>query len=125
MVLCIYLVILYSSLILEVKILVFLVILGPLLCVSLPMSTLTAVEVLINGRGRGEWYLPDGTRILSTPLTNFYRTRYTQQVRLSHRNNAMSPTGVFTCVVPNDGYSTMPFTATITIGECNDLLALH
>ena len=74
-----------------------------------------------NGGSRGEWYLPDGTRILNTPDTNFYRTRYTQQVRLNRRNNAMSPTGVFTCEVPNDGDSTMPFTATITIGECNSL----
>ena len=73
-----------------------------------------------NGGGRGEWYLPDGTRILNTPDTNFYRTRYNQTVRLNRRNNATSPTGVFTCVVPNDtDSSTMPFTANITIGECN------
>ena len=70
-----------------------------------------------NGGGRGEWYLPDGSRLLNTPDTNFYRTRYTQQVRLNRRNNAMSPTGVFTCEVPNDADSTMPHTATITIGE--------
>ena len=70
-----------------------------------------------NGGGRGEWYLPDGTRILNTPDTNFYRTRYTQQVRLNRRNNAMSPTGVFTCEVPNDADSTMPHTATIRIGK--------
>ena len=48
-----------------------------------------------NGPSRGEWYLPNETRILNTPDTNFYRTRYTQQVRLNRRNNAMSPTGVF------------------------------
>ena len=40
-----------------------------------------------NGGGIGEWYFPNGTRILNTPDTNFYRTRYTQQVRLNHRNN--------------------------------------
>ena len=74
-----------------------------------------------HGGSRGEWYLPDGTKILNAPDTNFYRTRYAQQVRLNHRNDAMSPTGVFTCEVPNDGDSTMPFTATITIGECNSL----
>ena len=74
-----------------------------------------------NGGGRGEWYLPDGTRTLNTPDTDFYRTRHAQQVRLNRRNDAMSPTGVFTCEVPNDGDSTMPFTATITIGECNNL----
>ena len=73
-----------------------------------------------NGGGRGEWYLPDGTRILNTPDTNFYRTRYNQTVRLNRRNNAMSPTGVFTCEVPNDGDSTMNHTATVRIGECNN-----
>ena len=70
-----------------------------------------------NGGARGEWYLPDGTKILNTQDTNFYRTRYVQQVRLNHGNNAMSPTGVFTCEVPNDADSTMNHTANITIGE--------
>ena len=74
-----------------------------------------------NGGARGDWYLPDETRIINTPDTDFYRTRYTEQVRLNRRNDAMSPTGVFTCEVPNDGDSTMPFTATVTIGECNSL----
>ena len=72
-----------------------------------------------NGESRGEWYLPDGTMIINTPDINFSRTRYTQQVRLIRRNNAMSPTGVFTCEVPNDVDSTMPYTATITISKCS------
>ena len=72
-----------------------------------------------NGGSRGKWYLPDGTRIFNTPDTNFYRTRYAQQVRLNRRNNAISPTGVFTCEVPNDVNSTMPHTANITISECS------
>ena len=71
-----------------------------------------------DGGSGGEWHLPDGTRILNTPDTNFYRTRHKEQVRLNRRNNTMSPTGVFTCEVPNDGDSTV---ATITIGECNSL----
>ena len=70
-----------------------------------------------NGGVRGEWYLPDWTRILNSPDTNFYRTRYNRTVRLNRRNNAMSPTGVFTCEVPNDGDSTMNHTATIRIGD--------
>ena len=72
-----------------------------------------------NGGGRGEWYLPDRTRILNTQNLNFYRTRYTQQVRLYRNKGFLSPTGVFTCEVPNDADSTMPFTTTITIGECS------
>ena len=70
-----------------------------------------------NGGVRGEWYLPDGTRILNSKDTNFYRTRYNRTVHLNRRNNAMSPTGVFTCEVPSDADSTMPFTATIRIGD--------
>ena len=70
-----------------------------------------------NGGSRGEWYLPNGTRIFNTPYTtNFFRTRHNQQVRLNRRNNTMSPTGVFTCEVPNDANRTTPFTASIRIG---------
>ena len=72
-----------------------------------------------NGGGRGEWYLPDGTRILYTTNTNFYRSRYSQQVRLYRNSTAIGPTGVFTCEVPNDADSTMPHRATIRIGECS------
>ena len=77
-----------------------------------------------NGGSRGEWNLPDGNRINNTPDTNFYRTRYTQQVRLNRRNNATSPTGVFICVVPNDADSTMNHTAIITISECSKTVSL-
>ena len=73
-----------------------------------------------NGGSRGEWLDPNRTRILNTPDTNFYRTRYTQQVRLNRRNSATLPTGVFTCEIPNEVDSIMPHTATITISECND-----
>ena len=91
-----------------------------------PGSSLVCVTTNVNtqccrtadGGSRGEWYHPDGTRIPPNVLdANFYRTRYTQQVRLNRRNDAMSPTGVFTCEVPNDGDSTMLYTATITVGE--------
>ena len=98
------------------------VILGLLLYVTLLMSTFSAVEVLmilmevVEESGT----LPNGTRILNTPDANFYRTRHTQQVRLNRRNNAISPTGVFICEVPNDADSTMPHTATIRIGECSN-----
>ena len=87
-----------------------------LVCVTTNVNTRCCTSA--DGGSKGEWLDPGGTRILNTPDTNFYRTRYTQQVRLNRRNNAMSPTGVFTCEVPNDADSTMPFTATITIGEC-------
>ena len=86
-----------------------------LVCVTTNVNTNCCRS--IDGGSRGEWYLPDGTRILNTPDANFYRTRYNQAVRLNRRNNAMSPTGVFICVVPNDADSTMNHIASITISE--------
>ena len=71
----------------------------------------------VDGGSKGEWLDPDGTMILNSTSDDFYRTRYTHQIRLNRRNDAISPTGVFTCVIPNDGDSTMNHTATITISE--------
>ena len=73
----------------------------------------------MDGGSRGEWYLPDRTMINNNQDTNFRRTRYAQQVRLYRKSGAMSPTGVFTCEVPNNMANTMPHTATIRIGECS------
>ena len=88
-----------------------------------PGSSVLCVTTNVNARccrnadggSQGEWYLPNGTRLRYAPDTNFYRIRYTQQVRLYRRNGAISPTGVFTCAVLNN---TMNHTATIRIGEC-------
>ena len=102
------------------------VILGLLLCVTLPMSTLSAVEVKIilveEVEGSGTSQMGPGFSTL--PDTNFSRTRYNQTVRLNRRNNVMSPTGVFTCEVPNDADRTMNHTATITISECSKAASL-
>ena len=71
-----------------------------------------------NGGGRGEWYLPDMSRLIYNTANNFYRARYTHQVRLYRNSAAMSPTGIFICVVPNMA-NTMNHTATVRIGECS------
>ena len=71
-----------------------------------------------NGGGRGEWYLPDMSRLIYNTANNFYRARYTHQVRLYRNSAAMSPTGTFICVVPNMA-NTMNHTATVRIGECS------
>ena len=100
-----------------------------------PGSSLVCVTTNVNaqccrgadnpkGGSKGEWYLPDGTRILNSLVANFYKTRYAQQVRLNRRNDAMSPTRVFTCEVPNDEDSTMNHTANITISECSKTVSL-
>ena len=93
-----------------------------------PGSSLVCVTTNVNtqccrsadGGAKGEWYLSDRTRIVSNPNNSFYKIRYKQQVRLNRKINAMSPTGVFTCEVPNNNMSnTMNHIATIRIGECS------
>ena len=50
-----------------------------LLCVTTNVNTRCCRTA--DGGSRGEWYRPDGTRILNTPDTDFYRTRYAQPPR--------------------------------------------
>ena len=52
--------------------------------------------------GQGEWYFPNGTTVgTSGAGGDFYRNRGPSVVRLNRRNNAMMPTGVFRCEVPD------------------------
>ena len=73
-----------------------------------------------NGGSLGEWYFPNGTivpRRSASPDGDFTRTGFTHQVPLNRRNNAMTPLGTYTCVVP-DMNNMMNHTATIILGEC-------
>ena len=71
-----------------------------------------------DGGNVGEWYFPNGTIVpRGSTGGDITRTGYTHQVRLNRRNNAMTPLGNYTCVVP-DMNNTMNHTATITLGEC-------
>ena len=51
---------------------------------------------------QGEWYYPNGTMVPNRAAgEDFYRSRSKDgEVRLSRRNNAMSPTGIFHCELP-------------------------
>ena len=72
-----------------------------------------------NGGPLGNWYFPDGTivpRLSISPNGDFTRTGSLLEVRLNRRNNATTPLGTYTCVVP-DMNNTMNHTATITLGE--------
>ena len=69
-----------------------------------------------DGGNVGEWFFPNGTIVPCNKTRDFTRTGFTHQVRLNHRNNAMTPLGTYTCVVP-DMNSTMNHIATITLGE--------
>ena len=57
-----------------------------------------------NGGGRGEWYYPDGTRVLSTVEAGsgpgFYRTRDHMVIRLNRRPRVTGPNGTYRCVIP-------------------------
>ena len=73
-----------------------------------------------NGDPLGDWYFPNGTivpRFSEKMNGDFTRTGFTHQVRLNRRNNAMTPLGTYTCVVPSMN-NAMNHTATITLGEC-------
>ena len=70
----------------------------------------------------GEWYFPNGTMVPRGSTGDITRTGYTHQVRLNHRNNAMTPLGTYTCVVPNMN-NTMNHNATITLGEYAMMIA--
>ena len=54
------------------------------------------------GSHRGDWYFPDGSVLphASNPGgSNIVEDREPQEVHLRRRNNAMSPTGIYHCVI--------------------------
>lgn len=58
-----------------------------------------------SGSAMGEWFFPDESHVLAADTrANFYRDRGPGTVRLHRRNNAMSPTGLFCCEVPNASF---------------------
>ena len=79
----------------------------------------SADNTMPNGKGRGEWYFQNRTKIFNNGSYNFYRTRSAQKVHLNRRNEAIQLTAMaedFTCGVPNDDGGPI-YAATITIGE--------
>ena len=92
-----------------------------------PGSSLVCITINVNtnccrgvdGGNVGEWFFPNGSMVhrnKESPNGDFTRTGWTHQVRLNRRNNAMTPLGTYTCVVP-DMNNTMNHTATIILGE--------
>ena len=71
-----------------------------------------------SGGSVGEWHFPSGTKVprnKDARSADFTRSGSTHEVRLNRRNNAMSPTGIYECRVPDSGASVV--TAQITVGE--------
>ena len=55
-----------------------------------------------NGNTRqGEFYYPDNSAVGYSFTNSLYRNRGPQVVRLNRRNNALSPTGVYRCQIPD------------------------
>ena len=68
---------------------------GALLCY-------TNSVVCCSSSRQGEWYFPSGAPVgTSGDRGGFYRNRGPSVVRLNRRNNAMMPTGVFSCEIPD------------------------
>ena len=58
--------------------------------------------------GEGQWYFPNGSIVLpniNNEGINIIRTGRANQVRLNFRTRQTSPTGEYTCVVPETGGS--------------------
>ena len=76
------------------------------MCVTTNVNTRCCTDV----GGVGEWFFPDGSMVLRNiddPNRNspIIRTGRANQVRLVFRSRQTSPTGKYTCVVPETGGS--------------------
>ena len=50
------------------------------------------------GANRGDWYFPNGTRLLfRNSEDGIFEARKAQRLELCHRNNANEPTGIYRC----------------------------
>ncbi len=96
---------------------------GPsLVCVTRNVNTMCCRSRDHPGSGPvGNWLYPNGTKVIgnnANQFLNFTRSSHTQQIRLNRkRPDVMSPTGVYTCEVPDGSDNTITHTATITLGE--------
>ena len=54
-----------------------------------------------SGGENGLWILPYGEVATSNTSTNLYTTRAYSSITLNWRNATISPTGVFSCLVPD------------------------
>ena len=56
-----------------------------------------------NGGHRGDWYLPDGTRLpFAAVNVDTFEARVSQRVDLRRASGANSPTGIYRCDIPTN-----------------------
>ena len=73
-----------------------------LVCVTTDVNTQCCTDV----GGVGEWFFPNGSMVpRNNDPVSIVRTGHTNQVRLNFRTQQTSPTGEYTCVVPETGGS--------------------
>ncbi len=94
-----------------------------LVCVTSNVNTMCCGKDDTTGDGPvGNWLYPNGTTVPRNqvnPNGDITRSSHTQQICLNRKKtNVISPTGVYTCVVPDGSNTGMNHTATITLGEC-------
>ncbi len=69
----------------------------------------------------GNWLYPDGTIVFGNSDNrdgDFTRSSHTQQIHLNRKSiDVVSPTGVYTCQVPDGSDTAIIHNATITLGE--------
>ena len=55
-----------------------------------------------NGSFQGDFYYPNSTLVRNEPSgDSLYRNRGSQVVRLNRNNDVLSPTGIYTCEIPD------------------------
>ena len=75
---------------------------GALLCVTDLMQCCRGGDTPDGMRALGVWLYPNGTDVqIQGDNYDFYRTRGPSILRLNRRNNAISPTGLYCCEVPD------------------------
>ena len=61
----------------------------------------TCCAISIPGNLPGDWYFPEGNRVIfESGDGDIYQRREAQRVDLRSRNNAASPSGIYLCVIP-------------------------
>ncbi len=94
---------------------------GPsLVCVTSNVNTMCCRGSDNPGSGgMGNWLFPDGAIVLGNSANgDITRSSHTQQIRLNRkRTDVISPTGVYTCEVPDGSNTSLIHKATITLSK--------